>query len=94
MKLTETKEGIIIEIFVKPNSPRFEVATEGDVVIVHCTEEPIKGKVNKELVKNLTKLFHKKVDLVLGATSKQKKMLIRDAKKQEIEQVLNNATSS
>ena len=94
MKLTETKEGIIIEIFVKPNSPKFEIDIEGDEIIAHCTEEPIKGKVNKELVKNLTKLFHKKVDLVLGVASKEKKMLIRDAKKQEIEQLLNNATSS
>ena len=64
MKLTETKDGTIIEVFVKPNSPRFEVKVEGDEIVVHCTEEPVKGKVNKELVKELTRFFHSPVELV------------------------------
>jgi uncharacterized protein len=92
MKLTETKEGIVINVFVKPNSPRFELAIEGDEIVIHCTNEPIKGKVNKELVKELTKFFHLRVDLVSGATSKQKRLLLRNAKKTEIEQFLGNAS--
>ena len=92
MKLTETEEGIVINVFVKPNSPRFEVAIEGDEIVIHCTNEPIKGKVNKELVKELTKFFHLRVDLVSGATSKQKRLLLRNAKKTEIEQFFGNAS--
>ena len=92
MKLIETKEGIVINVFVKPNSPRFELAIEGDEIVIHCTNEPIKGKVNKELVKELTKFFQLRVDLVSGATSKQKRLLLRNAKKTEIEQFLGNAS--
>ena len=91
MKLTETKNGTIIEAFVKPNSAKFEVTVEGDEIVVRCTEEPVKGKVNKELIKELTRLFHNKVELVSGATSKQKKLLIKNVKKNEVEQFLLNA---
>ena len=88
MKLTETKEGVVIEIFVKPNSPKFEVAVEGEEIVVRCTEEPVKGKVNKELLKELTRLFHTKVELVSGATSKQKKPLVKNVGRNEIKRFL------
>ena len=91
MKMTETKDGTVIVIFVKPNAAKFEVAVERDEIIVHSTEEPIKGKVNKELIKELSRLFHNKVELVSGATSKQKKLLVRNTKKIEVEQLLNSS---
>jgi uncharacterized protein (TIGR00251 family) len=66
MKLTETKDGIIIEVFVKPNQPRFRIEVD-DEIVVFSTEEPVKSKVNKEIIKQLSKLFHAKVELVSGA---------------------------
>jgi uncharacterized protein (TIGR00251 family) len=88
MRLTETKDGVVVEVFVKPNSQRFEVALEGEEIVVRCTEEPVKGKVNKELIKTLSKLFHANVELVSGATSKEKKLLVKGAKKSEVESLL------
>ncbi len=58
LKLTETKDGTIVEVFVKPSSPKFSLNLEGDEIVVRCTEEPVKGKVNKELLKALSKVFH------------------------------------
>ena len=89
MKLTETKDGTIIEVFVKPKSARFEVSLEGDEVVVRCTEEPVKGKVNKELLKALSKVFHTNVELVSAATSKQKRLLIRNMSKKDVELLLH-----
>jgi uncharacterized protein (TIGR00251 family) len=89
MKISETKNGVVIEVFVKPNSERFEVLLEGDEVIVRCTEEPVKGKVNKELLKTLSKFFHTSVELVSGATSRQKRLLIRKLSKSEVELLLH-----
>ena len=89
MKISETKDGIIIEVFVKPNSARFEVIVEDDELIARCTEEPIKGKVNKELTKAFSKLFHAKVKIVSGSTSKQKRLLIIGVAKSEVEQLLH-----
>lgn len=89
MKINETKDGVIITIFVKPNSPKFRIELDGDEIVVHCTEEPVKGKVNKEIIKEFTKLFHTKVEIVFGATSRQKKLLIKDAERKEIERLLH-----
>jgi uncharacterized protein (TIGR00251 family) len=88
MKISETKDGIVIEVFVKPNSQKFEVTIEDDEVVIRCTEEPVKGKVNKEIIKDLSKLFHNRVEIVSGATSKQKVLLVRGANKNEIERLL------
>jgi uncharacterized protein len=90
MKLTETKDGVVVEVFVKPNSQKFGVTVEGDEIVVRCTEEPVKGKVNKELIKELTKLFRTQVELVSGATSKQKKLLIKTVERNQVERLLHN----
>ncbi len=88
MKLTETKDGSVIEVFVKPNQPKFKITIDADVICVFSTEEPAKGKVNKEILKGLSKVFHTRVELVSGSTSRQKKFLIRELGKAETEQLL------
>ena len=89
MKLNETKDGTLIEVFVKPNQPRFEVKIEGDEILVFSTEEPVKGKVNKEIIKGLSRLFHAEVELISGATSKKKHLLVKGVEKNEIERLLH-----
>jgi len=89
MKICETKDGTIIEVFVKPNQPKFNVKIDGDEIIIFCTEEPVKGKVNKELIKELSKLFHAKIEIISGLTSKQKRLLIKDVSKNETETLLH-----
>ena len=88
MSFYETKHGAILEVSVKPRSKEFKIVTEGDEIVVFCREDPVKGKVNRELVKEFSRLFHKKVELVSGFTSKQKKLLIRNAEGREVEHLL------
>jgi uncharacterized protein (TIGR00251 family) len=88
MKAKETKDGTVIEVFVKPNSPKFGIAIDDDEIVVFCTEQPVKGKVNKELVKAFSKLFHAKVEIVSGLTSKQKRLLITGVGQKEVKQLL------
>jgi uncharacterized protein (TIGR00251 family) len=88
MNVKETKDGAILEVFVKPKSQKFEVLLEGGEVVVQCTEEPVKGKVNKELLKALSKFFHTNVKLVSGAASKQKLLLLKGIEKSEVERLL------
>lgn len=89
MKLVETKDGTIIEIFVKPNQPKFKISIDSDEILVFSTEEPVKGKVNKEIVKELSKLFHTKVEIVSGITSKQKQLLVKGLNAVQVEQFLH-----
>ena len=90
MNIKDTKDGAVIEVFVKPKSEKFEVLLEGDEVVVRCTEEPFKGKVNKELLKALSKFFNTNVELVSGATSRQKRLLLKGTEKSEAERILRN----
>jgi uncharacterized protein (TIGR00251 family) len=89
MNVKETKNGAIIEVFVKPNQPKFNIKIDGDEIIIFCTEEPVKGKVNRELVKELSKLFHAEIEIVSGLTSKQKRLLIKNLSKSEVEPLLH-----
>jgi uncharacterized protein (TIGR00251 family) len=93
MNVKDTKDGIVIEIFVKPKSPKFEVLLEGNEIVVRCTEEPVKDKVNKELLKALSKLFQTNAELVSGATSRQKYLLLHDIEKSEVERLLRTGSS-
>ena len=88
MRINEVKDGVVLDVNVKPNSKEFKIVVEGDEIVVFCVEEPVKGKVNKELVKEFSRLFHSKVELVSGFTSKQKKLLIVGATKSQIEEPL------
>jgi uncharacterized protein (TIGR00251 family) len=88
MSITETKDGVIITIFVKPNAPKFSVELDGNEIIVHCTKEPVKGKVNKEIIKEFSRLLHAKVKLASGSTSRQKQLFVQGVRKSQAEQLL------
>jgi uncharacterized protein (TIGR00251 family) len=89
LKAVETRDGVLLDVHVKPRSGIFKAVVEGDDFVVYSSEEPRGGRVNRELVKELSRLFHKKVELVSGFASKDKRFLVRDAVKSEIEQVLS-----
>lgn len=90
MNIKDTKDGAVVEVFVKPKSPKFEVLLEGNELMVRCTEEPVKGKVNRELLKALSKIFHTNVELISGATSRQKRLLLKGIEKSEVERLLRH----
>jgi len=94
MKLQKTSGGIIINVQVKPNSKQFGIAVELDDVVVFCRETPVKGRVNRELLKELSRLFHRKVEIVSGFSSRQKKILIRDIGVEEVNIILKAAVQS
>jgi uncharacterized protein (TIGR00251 family) len=89
VSIKETVDGgVLITIFVKPNSSKFAVDHDDESnIFVYATEEPEKGKVNKEIIKKLSKLFHAKVTLVSGATSRQKQLNV-EIKKDKLEEIL------
>ncbi len=88
MKVTETDEGSLIIISVKPRSKKFKIEVQGDEIVVFATEEPTKGKVNKEIMKELSGVFHARVMLVSGFASKEKKLLICGTGKNDVEKAL------
>lgn len=89
MSISETEDGVIISIFVKPNASKFRVELCVDEIVVHATEEPEKGKVNKEILKEFSRLLHVKVELAAGATSRQKQLFALGITKNQAKQLLS-----
>jgi len=94
MKVQEIAQGIILEVRVKPNSKEFRLITKDDELMVLCREAPKNGKVNKELLKKFSRLFGKKVDLVSGFSSKQKKILVNGITTKEAIRILASASNT
>lgn len=88
MKLQETFEGVILNVYVKPNSREFQLELEENMLVVSCREAPVKGKVNKELLKQFSQFFGRNVELVAGSTSRQKKLLVRKITGEEANKIL------
>jgi uncharacterized protein (TIGR00251 family) len=88
MKLQQTSQGVILDVHIKPNSKEFQLKLDEDMLIVSCREAPVKGKVNKQLLKQLSRLFSRKVELVSGFTSRQKKLLVNDITGEEVNKIL------
>ena len=89
MKVLETKDGLILDVYVKPKSKFSKIAVEGNELVIYCSEEPVDGKVNREIVKMLSKVFHQRVMLVGGFASKQKRVLVKDITKDEADRILS-----
>jgi uncharacterized protein (TIGR00251 family) len=90
LSIEETENGVLLRVYVKPRSAEFKIVVDGDEIVVFCRQQPFQGKANMELVKELARLFHEKVELVSGAASKQKVFLIRDVDKSDVKRLLGN----
>jgi len=79
-----------LDVHIKPNSKEFRLTIQYDELVVFCSEAPIRGKVNSELLKQFSRLFGRKVELVSGFTSKEKKILVRSIETDEANRILNS----
>lgn len=48
-----------MKVASKPNGKKFKIDTDQDELVVFCREPPVKGKSNRELIKELSKVFDK-----------------------------------
>lgn len=73
-----TKDGIIANIKISPNAKKNEIISEGDIIKVKITAQPVDGKANKALVEFLSKTFKipkTSIKIIKGETSKEKTIL-------------------
>jgi uncharacterized protein len=93
MELRKVSDGVVVSVFVKPNSKYFQLKVEDNEFVAFCHESPVKGRVNKELIKELSRIFNKRVDIVAGFTSRQKKVLITDISIDQVSTILSRFAS-
>lgn len=74
----ETKDGLIVNIKIAPNSKKNEIFREEEFVKIKITAQPIDGKANKALIEFLSKNFKipkTSIKILKGETSKEKTIL-------------------
>lgn len=92
--LKETKDGLIVNIKISPNSKKNEIINEGDFTKIKITAQPIDGKANKALIEFLSKNFKipkTSIKILKGETSKEKTILFEtkdEEKLQKLKEVL------
>lgn len=88
----QTKDGIIVNLKISPNSSRNEIVKNGDEIKIKLTAQPIEGKANKALIEFLSKeLKIPKTSIVIlkGETSKDKTILFKTAGNDKIFSLFN-----
>lgn len=76
--IKETKDGLIVNIKISPNSKKNEIIKEKELVKIKITAQPIDGKANKALIEFLSKNFKipkTSIKILKGETSKEKTIL-------------------
>jgi len=91
MKLYKTVEGVVFEVQIKPNMRQFRLKLDAGKLVAFCSCPPVKGKVNKELIKQFSRLLGEQVELVSGFTSRQKSFVVRGTNLEKVEQILKSA---
>ncbi|MBI2079857.1 DUF167 domain-containing protein [Candidatus Micrarchaeota archaeon] len=61
-----------MEVKVTPKSKKFSFSLENNVLFIKATEEPERGKVNFEIIKELQKIIGKPVRILKGQKSRKK----------------------
>ena len=82
----------IINVKVSTGKKEFSIIwkEEQKVLLVETTQNPEKGKANKEIVKKLKKFFDADTEIIFGKKSREKKLQL-SLEKIEIEKKLERA---
>ncbi len=78
-ELVETLQGTLVPIQVIPKGKKFAVVgfdEWGLTLKVRVSENPEKGKANRELIEELEKFFNTKVKIVSGEKQRKKRLLV------------------
>ncbi|WFO75380.1 DUF167 domain-containing protein [Desulfurococcaceae archaeon MEX13E-LK6-19] len=92
----ETSKGIVIQVFVKPESSKEELRVEGGELVYYTTEPPLQGRANAALIKFFAKTLGlpiTKIDIVYGVRDRLKKILVKDIKLDEVVEKISEAVT-
>ena len=87
-EMKKIENGLIIQVKVKPNSPKFKIEKKNGDIIIHCKSPPEDNKANREIIKKLKKTTNQEVGIVKGLTSKKKSILLYNIGEEEFEKMI------
>lgn len=90
--INKTKDGILVNIKISPNSKKNEIIKDGDIIKIKITAQPIDGKANKAVIEFLSKNFKipkTSIKIVKGETSKEKTILFSTSEEEKVKLLYN-----
>jgi len=84
--IKEIEDGILVDIEVSPNASKFEISgynTWRERIEIRIKAVPQKGKANKEIIKEFSKLTKNEVGIISGLKSHQKTLKISKMSRDE-----------
>ena len=90
MEPKEVKNGVIIDIRVKPHARQFAIKLYDDQIVVEVKSPPVRGKANDDVIRGLSGFFQKPVELLKGHKSKRKILLIQGITLPEVQSRLDS----
>jgi len=93
MLIEACQEGVILTVRAFPGAKRNEIREATDFMKVYVTQIPEKGKANESIRKQIAHFLNirtSQVTLLQGATSSQKKFLLRQVSVEEVQNALTD----
>ena len=93
--IKETKNGLLINLRIVPNSSKNCIILEDEFIKVKITAQPIENKANKALLEFLSSEFKipkTSIEIVKGDTTKDKTLLIKTGDKLKQDLIISKLT--
>lgn len=90
--INEVQDGILVDIEVSPKSKKFEIAGYNEWrerIEIRLKSPPLKGKANKEIVNEFSKLTKSNVEIISGLKSHHKTLKIYNISKSLFLDIIN-----
>lgn len=91
--ITETENGILVDVEVSPNSKKFGITGYNEwreKIEIRIKSVPQKGKANGEIIDEFEELTKNKVEIISGLKSQHKTLKIYNISKSEFLDILKN----
>ena len=89
--VTEAKDGILVDIDVSPKSKTFEIVGYNEwreKIEIRVKSVPQKGKANKEIINEFSRLTGSKVEIISGLKSHHKTLKVYNISESEFFHIL------
>jgi uncharacterized protein (TIGR00251 family) len=94
IQIKESKKGLTFEIQVTPRASHSEIADRQDGALkLKVTAQPVEGAANIACINLLAqalKLRKSQLEILAGAKSRKKVVLVKDINKKDLEEKINN----
>jgi len=77
--MKQTENGVLIALRVKPGSGKFSISSREDFLEIRTKSPAEDNKANQEIVKELSRLFGRKVRIIRGLKSRRKEIFVEGA---------------